>query len=68
MFLLFCRIGLIYGLLSVQMVAFGGSKVAIKTNMGVIALELNDKIAPNTVANFLQYVDDGFTLKPSFTV
>ena len=33
--------------------------VKIATNFGAITLELNDKAAPATVANFLQYVKDG---------
>ena len=34
--------------------------VVLKTSLGDITLELDDKKAPVTVANFLQYVDDGF--------
>ncbi|MFN7087163.1 MAG: peptidylprolyl isomerase [Burkholderiales bacterium] len=34
--------------------------VKLHTNFGVIALELDAKKAPLTVANFLQYVKDGF--------
>ena len=34
--------------------------VEMKTNMGVIVLELDADKAPKTVANFLQYVRDGF--------
>ena len=33
--------------------------VKLHTNMGTITLELDDKKAPATVANFLQYVKDG---------
>jgi peptidyl-prolyl cis-trans isomerase B (cyclophilin B) len=33
--------------------------VKLTTNFGAITLELNDKAAPATVANFLQYVKDG---------
>ncbi|HEY0634463.1 MAG TPA: peptidylprolyl isomerase, partial [Gammaproteobacteria bacterium] len=35
-------------------------KVRITTNHGDIVLELYPDKAPKTVANFLQYVDDGF--------
>ena len=34
--------------------------VKLHTNYGVITLELDADKAPETVANFLQYVDDGF--------
>ncbi|HNQ03257.1 MAG TPA: peptidylprolyl isomerase [Thiobacillaceae bacterium] len=33
--------------------------VRLTTNFGSITLELNDKAAPETVANFLQYVREG---------
>src|SRR5688572_29181087 len=33
--------------------------VKLHTNMGTITLELEDEKAPDTVANFLQYVKDG---------
>lgn len=36
------------------------SKVIIKTSMGDMTVELFDREAPETVANFLSYVDDGF--------
>lgn len=35
-------------------------RVRLETTMGVIVLELNPRLAPRTVANFLQYVNDGF--------
>ncbi len=34
--------------------------VVINTNMGAITVELNDKKAPVSTANFLHYVDSGF--------
>src|SRR4030042_318680 len=34
--------------------------VKLETSMGEIVLELNAEKAPDTVANFLQYVKDGF--------
>ncbi|RMF15835.1 MAG: peptidyl-prolyl cis-trans isomerase [Candidatus Dadabacteria bacterium] len=35
-------------------------RVAIETSMGRIVVELEPSLAPETVKNFLQYVDDGF--------
>ena len=37
-----------------------GTRVALDTNQGTIELELFDDQAPATVANFVQYVKDGF--------
>ena len=37
-----------------------GSRVRLETNHGNISLELFDAEAPETVANFLRYVKDGF--------
>ncbi|HNU65993.1 MAG TPA: peptidylprolyl isomerase, partial [Methylotenera sp.] len=34
--------------------------VKLQTNFGDITIELNAEKAPITVANFLQYVDNGF--------
>ncbi|MBR3707944.1 MAG: peptidylprolyl isomerase, partial [Lentisphaeria bacterium] len=34
--------------------------VVLKTSLGDIRIELDEKAAPITVANFLQYVRDGF--------
>ncbi len=34
--------------------------VIMTTNFGLIEIEMNTEEAPNTVANFLQYVNDGF--------
>lgn len=39
--------------------AVAGTKVRLTTNMGAIELELDDKRAPQTVANFLAYVKSG---------
>ncbi len=36
------------------------TKVIIKTNLGNMTAELDAEKAPKTVANFLQYVEDGF--------
>lgn len=36
------------------------SRVRLSTSMGDIAIELFEEEAPETVANFLAYVDDGF--------
>lgn len=35
-------------------------KANIKTNHGLIVIELDDKAAPESCANFKQYADDGF--------
>lgn len=35
-------------------------QVKLETSLGDIVLELNQQKAPNTVANFLSYVEDGF--------
>jgi len=37
-----------------------GTRVSLTTNKGTIELELFDDQAPATVANFIQYVQDGF--------
>ncbi len=47
-------------LLSGAPMADTNPQVAIETNHGRIVLELNAEAAPETVANFLSYVDDGF--------
>lgn len=43
-----------------SMSAMAGTLVKIQTNLGDIVLELNDEKAPNSVANFIGYVNDGF--------
>ncbi|PLX74038.1 MAG: peptidylprolyl isomerase A [Desulfuromonas sp.] len=40
--------------------AFAAVQVKMETSAGTITLELDDKKAPLTVANFLKYVDEGF--------
>jgi len=40
--------------------ANAGTIVEMKTNVGVIKIELNDEKDPVTVDNFLKYVDNGF--------
>ncbi|HLT26661.1 MAG TPA: peptidylprolyl isomerase [Zeimonas sp.] len=40
--------------------AAGNPQVLVKTSMGEFVIELYPEKAPATVANFLQYVDDGF--------
>ncbi|MCA1246178.1 peptidylprolyl isomerase [Massilia sp. MS-15] len=37
-----------------------GPRVALKTTMGTIVLQLDEERAPKTVANFMQYVKQGF--------
>ena len=36
-----------------------GPRVVLSTNVGEIELELNEELAPVSVANFLDYVDSG---------
>jgi len=38
----------------------GPPRVRITTSMGEFLIELDEELAPNTVQNFLQYVDEGF--------
>lgn len=47
------------GLALVSQLAFAGPKVEVETTLGSFVIELNEEKAPLTVANFLNYVDDG---------
>ena len=40
--------------------AWAGPVVEMKTNLGIIKIELNEEKAPQTVENFLNYVDQKF--------
>lgn len=46
--------------------AHAGPKVLMKTNQGDITIELNQEKAPETVKNFLAYVNEGFFDKTVF--
>lgn len=54
------------GILIALLVSIGGAawaanpRVQLETTMGAIVVEVNPRLAPQTVANFLQYVEDGF--------
>jgi cyclophilin family peptidyl-prolyl cis-trans isomerase len=47
-------------LLVLPVVAWAGPKVVMTTNLGKIVIELNEKQAPVSTENFLNYVDSGF--------
>lgn len=40
--------------------SFAGTLVVMETSMGTVEIELNDEKAPETVKNFLSYVDNKF--------
>ncbi|HIU83750.1 MAG TPA: peptidyl-prolyl cis-trans isomerase [Candidatus Aphodousia gallistercoris] len=48
------------GLAGTQAYAASMPRVEFQTNMGNFTVELNEKAAPKTVANFLSYVNSGF--------
>ncbi len=47
-------------ILPAAIAAQAAPQVKIETNMGAFTVELNEKAAPKTVANFLAYVKSGF--------
>ena len=51
---------LVIGFLLLAGVAYAGPVVEMKTSMGTIRIELNEEKAPQTVNNFLAYVDQKF--------
>jgi peptidyl-prolyl cis-trans isomerase B (cyclophilin B) len=51
---------LLSSLLLLSLNTFAQPTVEIKTNKGSIIVELNQDKAPNTVANFVKYANDGF--------
>ncbi len=44
----------------------GQPRVKMQTNKGEMIIELNAEAAPISAENFLSYVRDDFTSKPSF--
>ena len=57
---MFLRSLLATSLLALSLNALAQPTVEIKTNKGSIIVELNQDKAPNTVANFVKYANDGF--------
>ena len=61
------RIGLILLLSTLLFTpALAVEYVSLETNQGTIVLELDDEKAPISVANFLRYVDEGFSIRRFF--
>lgn len=54
------KIALCLGLTLFSCVSMAGPKVQIDTTEGKIIVDLDEKAAPKTVANFLNYVNKGF--------
>lgn len=51
---------LLFGIGSASSAEDDGVRVRLQTNLGDILLELDAMRAPNTVENFMRYVDEGF--------
>lgn len=59
-FILFNRFLMVFLFLAAPLAAHAQNVVVeMKTSQGLIVLELNQQKAPNTVANFVQYANDG---------
>lgn len=57
----FCQVLIFLGLIFINLnVNAATLRVEMRTNVGNVVLELYPDKAPKTVANFLQYVEDGF--------
>lgn len=57
----FCQVLIFLGLIFINLnVNAANLRVEMRTNVGNVVLELYPDKAPKTVANFLQYVEDGF--------
>ena len=52
-------------MLAASAVCFAAPKVEIVTSEGNIVVNLNEKAAPTTVANFVKYAKEGFYDFPS---